>query len=67
MNGSPLAALTHALREIEIGFVTTRTPRIPMPARGRVGNASHDREHDTVARARCTRRIDSKTHMHLLC
>lgn len=66
MNGSPLADLTHALREIEFGFVAACTPRVTMPTRGRIGDASHDREHDTVARARCARGNDSGTHVHLL-
>jgi hypothetical protein len=43
------------------------TSRVAMPARGRIGDAPHDREHDTVARARCARRNDSGTHTHLLC
>jgi hypothetical protein len=47
--------------------VTVCTARVAMAARCGVGNATHDREHDAVARARCTRGSGSGTHVHLLC
>ena len=64
---SPLAALAYSLSEIDFGLLATDLSRVAMTARRRVGDAPHDGEHDTVARAECTRTGLAGTHMHLLC
>jgi hypothetical protein len=64
---SPLAALAYSLSEIYFGCLATDAPRVLMTARSDIGDAPHDGEHDTVARAECTRTGLAGTHMHLLC
>jgi hypothetical protein len=65
-NRSPLAALTHALREIELGLMARSTPRIAMSLRGRTGHAAHEGEHDAIARLRRARWNGWDTHTNLL-